>query len=83
ILYAAALNLFVFAALVVRLAVPLNFGNPWADWAVYLVATLLVAVAVGVTETTMARLRLVVIPRLLAAAGVLAALGLLLMLSGT
>ena len=32
ILYGAALKLFVFGALIVRLAFPLATGSPWLDW---------------------------------------------------
>src|SRR5437764_2054317 len=35
ILYGAALKLFVFAALVVRLAVPVATGSPWLDWPLF------------------------------------------------
>ena len=35
ILYGAALKLFVFGALVVRLAFPLATGSPWLDWPVF------------------------------------------------
>ena len=35
ILYGAALKLFVFGALIVRLAVPLDDGLPWLDWPLF------------------------------------------------
>src|SRR3954469_7709280 len=58
ILYGAALKLFVFGALVVRLAVPVSTGSPWLDWPLFVGGVLAVAVVVGVVESTMARLRL-------------------------
>jgi formate hydrogenlyase subunit 4 len=81
IVYGAALKLFLFAALVVRLAVPLDTGYPWADWGLFVAAVLAVAVVVGVVESVMARLRLVMVPNLLVGAGVLSAFGLVLVLS--
>src|SRR5439155_1919295 len=36
ILYGAALKLFVFAALIVRLAVPVSTGRFWLDWPAFL-----------------------------------------------
>jgi formate hydrogenlyase subunit 4 len=80
ILYGAALKLFVFTALVVRLALPLGTGLPGLDWGLFLAALLAVAVVVGVVESVMARLRLVSVPGLLVGAGVLSAFGLLLLL---
>ena len=75
ILYAAALKLFLFAALVVRLAVPLNTGLLLADWGLFVVAVLGVAAVVGVVESVMARLRMPAVPNLLIGAGALAAFG--------
>jgi formate hydrogenlyase subunit 4 len=62
ILYGAALKLFVFGALVVRLAVPVNTGVPWLDWPMFAGSMLVVAVVIGVVESTMARLRLTQVP---------------------
>jgi formate hydrogenlyase subunit 4 len=80
ILYGAALKLFVFAALVVRLAVPLETGLPALNWALFLAAVLALAVLVGVVESVMARVRLLAIPPLLIGASVLSAFALLLLL---
>jgi formate hydrogenlyase subunit 4 len=78
-LYGAALKLFVFGALVVRLALPLVTGWPWLDWAVFVGGMLAVAVVVGVVESVMARLRLTHVPVLLVAACLLPAFGLVLL----
>jgi formate hydrogenlyase subunit 4 len=80
ILWAAAVKLFLFGALVLRLVLPFSTGNPWADWAVFVAGMLLLAVLVGVVESVMARLRLVHVPRLLVAACLLSAFGFLLLL---
>ncbi|HJT30950.1 MAG TPA: NADH-quinone oxidoreductase subunit H [Pirellulales bacterium] len=79
ILYGAALKLFVFAALIVRLAFPLTTGYTSLDWPLLVGALLLVAVAIGVVESTMARLRLTQIPVLLVAACLLSAFGVILL----
>jgi formate hydrogenlyase subunit 4 len=78
IFYAAALKLFVFAALVVRLAIPLTTGSPWLDWTIFVGGMLAVCVVIGVVESTMARLRLTQVPVLLLAACLLSAFGVIL-----
>jgi formate hydrogenlyase subunit 4 len=80
ILYGAALKFFVFATLVVRLAVPVTTHLPWMDWPIFVAAMLAVAVAVGVVESTMARLRLTHVPVLLVAACLLSAFGIILLM---
>ena len=79
ILYGAALKLFIFGALIVRLAIPMTTGSPWLDWPVFVGGMLVVAVGIGVIESTMARLRLPHIPVLLVAACLLSAFGILLL----
>jgi len=81
IAYAAALKLFLFGALVVRVALPLATGNAWADWGIFVAAMLLLAVAIGAVESTMARLRLMHIPHLLVAACVLSTFGIFLLVN--
>jgi formate hydrogenlyase subunit 4 len=78
ILYGAALKLLLFAALIVRLAIPAT-DLPWLDWPLFVVGVLAVAVGVGVVESTMARLRLTHIPVLLVAACLLTGFGTLLL----
>jgi formate hydrogenlyase subunit 4 len=79
ILYGSALKLFLFSALVVRLALPLATGYPWVDWPVFIAGMLVVAVAIGVVESTIARLRLTHVPILLVAACLLSAFGVILL----
>lgn len=78
VLYGAAMKLFVIGALVVRIVLPVRTGWAILDWPIFLAAMLLLAVAVGVVESVMARLRLVTVPRLLIAACLLGAFGLVL-----
>lgn len=80
ILYGASLKLFLFGALVVRLAFPLATGNAWLDWPIFVAGMLIVAVVIGVVESTMARLRLTHVPILLVAACLLSAFGVVLLL---
>jgi formate hydrogenlyase subunit 4 len=80
ILYGSALKLFAFAALVVRLAVPVHTGSPWLDWPAFLAGVTGVAVAVGVVESGMARLRLTHVPLLLVAACLLSAFAIILVI---
>jgi len=79
ILYGAALKLFVFGALIVRLALPVSTGFSWLDWPIFIGGMLALAVAIGVVESTMARLRLTHIPVLLVAACLLSAFGIILL----
>src|SRR5712692_7715282 len=80
ILYGAAMKLFVFGALVVRLAVPLATGSAWLDWPVFVGEMVAMAVLIGVVESTMARLRLTHVPILLVAACLLSAFGIILLM---
>jgi formate hydrogenlyase subunit 4 len=80
IMYGAALKLFVYAALIVRIAFPLATGYPWLDWPLFAGEMLLVAVAIGIVESTRARLRLPQIPVLLLTACLLSAFGIILLL---
>ncbi|MDA1053733.1 MAG: NADH-quinone oxidoreductase subunit H [Planctomycetota bacterium] len=80
ILYGAAIKLFVFAALIVRLALPVQTGYAAADWIIFLAGTVLVAILISVVESVMARLRLPSIPSLLVGAGMLSLLSMILVL---
>jgi formate hydrogenlyase subunit 4 len=78
ILYGASLKLFILAALVVGIALP-DLGHPWMSWGALLTGVLAVAVAIGVIESVMARLRLVHVPSLLIAACLLSGFGIVLL----
>ncbi|HVR76368.1 MAG TPA: NADH-quinone oxidoreductase subunit H [Planctomycetota bacterium] len=75
ILYGAAVKLFVTGALVVGVAYPLKTGNTWLDWGLFLAMMAFLAILIGVVESTMARLRLVSIPKLMVSACLLSAFG--------
>lgn len=78
VLYGGALKLWIFSALLAGVAVPVRTGSPWLDAAAAVGGIFLVAVGVGVVESSMARLRLVRVPQLLVGAAVMAALAVLL-----
>ena len=80
ILYGASLKLFVFAALIVRVAVPFALFSPWLAWPLFAGGVLAVAVVIGVVESTMARLRLTHVPILLVAACLLSAFSIILLM---
>ena len=70
--------------MIVRLAFPFTtnslwFGSLWLDWPLFAMEMLVIAVMIGIVESTMARLRLTHIPVLLVAACLLAAFGIILL----
>ncbi len=79
ILYGSAIKLWIFAAFVAGLVVPYRSGVAWLDTAAALGGLILAALAVGVVESCMARLRLLRVPQLLMSATVAAVLAFLLM----
>jgi formate hydrogenlyase subunit 4 len=80
ILYSAAMKLFVFAALVLGVAVPFDGLDPWLAWGAFVAGSLVVAAGIGVVESVMARLRLNHVPSLLVAACLMAAFGAILLM---
>ncbi len=72
---AAALKLFIFASLTVRLAIPLNLGNAVLEWTLFLAGVVVVAMMLGTVESVMARLRMTKVPHVITAAAVIAAFG--------
>jgi formate hydrogenlyase subunit 4 len=81
--YGAAVKLWLLGALLVGLVVPAHTGSLWLDTAIAVGAMGVLAVLTGLVESSMARLRLVNVPQLLAGAGVLSALALALVLRGS
>jgi formate hydrogenlyase subunit 4 len=78
--YAAALKLWVLGALVVGIVVPVRSGSWGIDLGAGLAGMAGLAVATGVVESTIARLRLVRVPQFLVAASVLSVLALILVM---
>jgi formate hydrogenlyase subunit 4 len=78
--YAAALKLWTLAALLVGVLLPMRGGHPLLDGAAFLGGMVLVGVALGAVESSMARLRLRRVPKLLVGATAMAVLALVLVL---
>jgi formate hydrogenlyase subunit 4 len=80
ILYASSLKLWLFALLLANLLVPKFPDDRLVESALILAGVLGIAAVVGIVESSMARLRLLVVPRMLGLAGMMAALALILTL---
>jgi len=80
ILYGSALKLWLFGALIVGMVLPVT-DHTWLNLLLATGGMFIVAVVVGVIESIMARLRLLVVPQLLVGAGALAAMAFLLVLT--
>lgn len=81
-LYASALKLWLFAALIVNLFIPQHVLGAWAQAPLFLIAMVVSAALIGVIESVMARLRLKRIPKLLISSSTLAAVAMILMVLG-
>jgi formate hydrogenlyase subunit 4 len=80
ILCGSALKLWSLGALLVGFAVPVRSGNALLDVAAFVAGMIALAILVGVVESSMARLRLVRVPKLLVGATALAVLAVVLVL---
>jgi formate hydrogenlyase subunit 4 len=78
--YASALKLWVLGALLVGIVVPVRTGLAAVDLLSGVGGMILLAVAIGVIESSMARLKLLRVPQFLVAASVLSILALVLVL---
>ncbi len=76
LLYGSAVKLFVIGALLVHVLLPVPADGGWRGVALLCGGEIALAVAVGVVESVMARLRLPRVPQFLIGAAVLAAIGL-------
>ncbi|HNS21184.1 MAG TPA: NADH-quinone oxidoreductase subunit H [Sedimentisphaerales bacterium] len=76
ILYGASLKLWVFAALVVNLIVPLRSVPVWGQIPLFLLGMGVIAVLVGIVESILARLRLQQVPKILIGAAALSIIAL-------
>jgi formate hydrogenlyase subunit 4 len=82
ILYAAALKLWIFAALVVNLIVPVQSLPVWAQVPLFLLGMGVVTVLVGIVESILARLRLLQVPKILIGSATLSIIALIVKLMG-
>ncbi len=77
--YAAALKLWVLGSLLIGL-VPLRSETPWLDASAMLLGMAVLALAIGMIESAMARYRLVQVPQFIVGAATLSAVGFILIL---
>jgi formate hydrogenlyase subunit 4 len=80
ILYGAALKLWISGTVIVSIVVPVHTGYAWLDFTFFFCGMALLAIAVGIVESSMARLRMFRVPQMLVGAGALAILALFLVL---
>ena len=80
ILYGAAMKLMVMGALLVRLILPWQTASPFFDLLLFLGGQLILAVLIGVVESSMARLKLPRVPQVLVGTTLLSVLALVLVL---
>jgi formate hydrogenlyase subunit 4 len=80
VLHGYAIKMFVLGAVLVELVVPFRGG--WQDVGWLLLGETVVAVGIGVIESSMARLRLPRVPQYLIGASVVAAVGAMVLLGG-
>jgi len=74
--YGAALKMWLFATIIIGVAAPWHSGNGWIDTTAGLLGMLVLGIATGLIESSMARLRLLRVPQLLLGGIVLSALAL-------
>jgi formate hydrogenlyase subunit 4 len=79
--HGAAMKLFVLGALVLNVAFPISAGNLWLDWGLFLGGMGGLMILIGLVESSMARLRLNNIPKLLVSACLLAGFGVVLLIA--
>ncbi len=76
------MKLWIMSALLAGVLVPVRSGQPLLDAAAAIGGIFVVAVVIGIIESSMARLRLLRVPQLRAGAGAFAVLALMLALWG-
>ncbi len=80
ILYGAALKLWLLGTIIISVVFPASTGYWLSDFVVFFGGMLLLALAVGIVESSIARLRMFRVPQMLVGAGALAILALFLVL---
>lgn len=83
ILYGASLKLWITGAVLMNILLPVRTGSSWLDGVIGVTGMAGLAVVIGITESSMARLRLRRIPQYMVGAIALAAIALILALRGT
>lgn len=76
--YSSALKLWIFASLVISVLLPVDCGRSFLNFFAAIGGIFIVSIIVGIIESTMARLRLIMVPQFLIGAAILAAIALVL-----
>jgi formate hydrogenlyase subunit 4 len=79
IFYTAALKLFIIGTVLLHVVAPFRTGIPWLDFLLFVAEILGLAVAIGIVESVMARLKMPHVPYLLVAALLTSGFGFLLL----
>ncbi|MBU1218561.1 NADH-quinone oxidoreductase subunit H [Myxococcota bacterium] len=82
ILYGSALKLWIFSALIVNILLPVAALPIWLQPIVFIAGTAGVAILVGITESIIARLRLVTVPKIIVSASALCFIALIFRIIG-
>ncbi|MFA5239561.1 MAG: NADH-quinone oxidoreductase subunit H [Phycisphaerae bacterium] len=80
ILYGAAMKMWLLGAILIGIVVPVHSGNTLFDVSAAMLFMVLLAVLIGIIESSMARLKLLHVPQLLVGATILSILALVLIL---
>ena len=80
ILYSSAIKMWLLGSILIGIVVPIHSGNVLLDISVTMLFMILLAVLVGIIESSMARLKLLHVPQLLVGATILSILALVLIL---
>ncbi len=78
--YGAALKLWILGSILAGVVLPMDALSPWKNLTLAIACQLGLAILIGIVESTMARLRLHIVPQLLVGAGALSAVALFLVL---
>ncbi len=79
ILYASTLKLFVISTVLLQVIMPFHTHLPWIDWPLFVLEIMGVSAAIGIVESTMARLQMRHTPYLLIAVTLFCGFGFLLL----
>ena len=80
ILYSSAIKMWLLGSILIGIIVPIHSGNLFINLSIAILSMIILAVLVGIIESSMARLKLLHVPQLLVGASILSILALVLIL---
>jgi formate hydrogenlyase subunit 4 len=80
IIYSSSLKLLAFSTLILGLVIPFATGIAAWDGIIFFASLLIIAILIGIVESSIARLRMIQVPKLLMSAGIMAALSVVLVI---